>query len=719
MTAEGPAASRGRFAVEPAEVLAALWRRKWLLLLCAVVVGGVAALITVRQPKIYQSTAQILIEPMMPKVLGEGIAVDDVQQQARQERAFNNTQYKTITSRAVLEDVARRTGMLEGADATPSAVRQAVAALSKAVRVEPEGRSRVVNLIVEDSDPARAAHIANTLGAAYIDYTLESRLESTRRASRWLDKQVAQFADRIEQQEAALADFRRGHQLVSVSLEDRQNMISASLSMLNGRLLENRAQLIEKGAQLQIINEVLTSTQPNPDELALINDNPVVQTLKAALVTLDKQQAELSARYGDKHPSMVALQNQVDETEATLRSEVKGVLGALQSEIRALETARSGLEDAVTEEKQKALDLNEMGLDYSKLTRDLGTTKATYEALLKRQTETDLSALLEANFVRWFEQAQPVPVQVRPSLPKNVAIGLFLGLFIGMLAVVAMVLADTTVHRQADVENILGLPFLGVFPRVDDDEAAPRRKGRGPAFSPDRDLYVLNNPKSAAAECARSVRTNLMFMATTRPLGRLLITSARPSEGKTTTAVALAVTMAQAGTRVLLLDSDLRKPRLHRAFGLSGEQGLTSVFVDRTLDEVILSSPLDKLDVLPCGPLPPNPAELLHSQRFSDMLDELSSRYDRVLLDSPPVGAVTDASILSQLVDGTVLVVRAHETPKDVARRAGRQLHDVGAHVVGVILNDFDAKVGDYGYQDHYYYRGYGYGSEADDKAQA
>ena len=717
------------FAVDPAEFINALWRRKWLILLGTLGVGAAVAAGTVRQAKIYQAKAQILIEPVVQKVLGDGMAMDDIGDQARQERAFNNTQYKTITSRKVLEDVVRRLKLHEdpsfkqtagiSTDDPQAAIVAAVGVLSRVISVEPEGRSRVVSLLVEDADPARAARIGNALGNAYIDYTLESRLENTRRASRWLDKQVADFATRIEKQEAALAKYRKTNLLVSVSLEDRQNMISASLSMLNERLLQNRAMLIEKRAQRQVIDEVLASDRPNPDAVALIQDNPVIQELKSSLVTLDKQRAELSTRYGDKHPDMVAVVKQLEETRIALLTEIENVLRALDSEIRALETARNGLEQAVGEEKQKALDLNTMGLEYSKLTRDLGTMKATYEALLKRQTEADLSTLLEANFVRWFEQARVPKLAVRPSVPKNAALGLLAGLLLGVLIVAGGVLLDNTVHGQADVETILRMPFLGIFPRVADNLPRRGRKKKERLFSRERDLFVLKNPKSAAAECARSVRTNLMFMATTRPLRRLLLTSARPAEGKTTTAVALSVAMAQAGNRVLLLDSDLRKPRLHRAFGVSGEEGLTSVFVGRDIDEVIKRTEMPGLDILPCGPLPPNPAELLHSEKFIAVLDMLSERYDRVLLDSPPVGAVTDASILSQLVDGTVLVVQAHETPKEAARRAGQQLRDVGAHIAGVILNDYDVQVGDYGYQHYYYYRGYGYGSDADEEAKA
>lgn len=209
-------------------------------------------------------------------------------------------------------------------------------------------------------------------------------------------------------------------------------------------------------------------------------------------------------------------------------------------------------------------------------------------------------------------------------------------------------------------------------------------------------------------------------MATDRPLRRLLLTSARPGEGKTTTITALGIAMAQAGNRVLIVDTDLRKPRLHRAFGVSGEKGLTSALVGEPIDSCIKNTELVNLQLLPCGPLAPNPAELLHSEKFLGLLDELSEKYDRVLLDSPPIGVVTDAAILSKVSDGTVFVVQANSTPKEAIRRSARQLFDVDATMLGVILNDFEigSKAG--GYSDYYYYQYYrGYGDDEEAKAKA
>lgn len=730
--------------VEPQELLHALRRRMGFIAACGFLVGTAVAAGTLRQDKVYESVAKIVIDPALPNVLGEDIAVDDLSERARAERVFNNTQYRTITSRAVIGAVADRLrlgsrpdfretyGLGGGAD--EALEKELYNQLLRMVRVDPETGSRIVNLVVEDHDRERAAEIANALAAAYIDYTLEQRLTTTREASEWLDKRVAELARELEQAERKLHDFKKSNTLVSVSLEDRQNMTAASLAILNTKMVEARARLIELQAQRDVVRSVMADPGARPETLPAAATHPVIVELRTALVALGKTHAELSTRYGERHPKMLAIAEQIADSRAQLGRELDLIVQGLDRELEGLQATLTGLGEAMAQEKQDALALNNLGLDYSKLTRDFGTTRAIYESLLKRRTEADLSKELKSNFVHEFQSAE-IGVQVRPSLPKNSALGLVLGLVLGVLVTTAGAVLDNTIHGQTDIERFLKLPFLGVLPRIESGGG----RGRSPAHSRDRDLYIVENPQSAAAECARSVRTNLLFMGTDRPLKRLLLTSAGPAEGKTTTAVGLGVTMAQAGNRVLLIDTDLRKPRLHRTFGVSGEVGITSLLIEEDgaapasedgaaragestskdlIARAIKSTEVVGLDILPCGRKPPHPAELLHSARFKQILDELTERYDRVLLDSPPVGAVTDAAILAQVVDGSILVVQANQTSKEAARRAYRRLEDVEAKVVGVVLNDFDIESSPEKGQGYYcYYHRHAYGAEVEDKA--
>jgi capsular exopolysaccharide synthesis family protein len=297
--------------------------------------------------------------------------------------------------------------------------------------------------------------------------------------------------------------------------------------------------------------------------------------------------------------------------------------------------------------------------------------------------------------------------------------GMIGGVFLGLIAAIGRERLDRTIKTPDDVERELRLPFLGLLPQVDaaGDKAerrSARRRGRRDAPAPSGgppELLVHERPTAGVAEAARAMRTNIMFMSPDKPHRTLLVTSSAPAEGKTMVACLLATTMAQAGQRVLLIDCDLRRPRVHRVFGLTNDIGISSAVLEPgTIGASIRSTQVPNLSVLTAGPLPPNPAELLQSELFSKVLDGLMQNYDRVIIDSPPVVPVTDAAVLSTRCDGAVLVVRASKTTKELARRGARSLSDVGGRVLGVVLNAVDLEARHYGYyQRYYYYRREGY----------
>lgn len=723
------AAEPSGLGVDPREIVRSVVRKRWWILASTLLVGGAVMVGTMRQPKIYQGRAKIIIDPVVPKVLGEETQIDDLSEQTRGERAFYNTQYQIISSRAVLADAAARLRLTEDESfledngiraGTPEERERAVlAVLSERFSVQPEIQSRIVSLVYEGRNADRSAKIVNAIAEAYIQYNLERRMAMSRTASKWLDERVEEFRAKIEAQERALAEFQQKKMLVESSLEERQNMASTGLSRIAEKLVDNQTKLIELESRKRVLVASQGTSTATVAELAMTIDRygagASIATYKNLIADLRAQRAQLSTRYGERHPNMVGLDRQIAEAEAQLAAELRMMQAALDKEIEAARAQESSLRAAMADEKSNALEVNGVALEYQRMARDLGTDKRMYELLLKRQTEASLNGLLESNFVRVHETAEPSPIPVRPSVPKNTAIGLVVGLLLGLGVAVGAVLLDNTVHSQAEIEELLRLPFLGVFPRIDADAPAPKRAD-GTVYSSDRDLYIVRNSKSTVAECARSIRTNLLFMSTDKPLHRLLVTSAGPYEGKSTTAIALSVAMAQAGNRVLLIDTDLRRPRLHRAFGVSGERGITSLLLDDQPEPetAIKHTEVVGLDLLPCGPLPPNPAELLHTERFLALAKLLGERYDRIVFDSPPVHAVTDAVILAQLVDGVVVVAKAAQTTKDGIRRAARKLYDVDANLLGVVLNDVDFDHGGYG--GYYYYQryGYAYGADAD-----
>jgi capsular exopolysaccharide synthesis family protein len=272
-----------------------------------------------------------------------------------------------------------------------------------------------------------------------------------------------------------------------------------------------------------------------------------------------------------------------------------------------------------------------------------------------------------------------------------------LGLLIGVVLAFAIEAFDNTVRTPEVAEELIGAPMLGLLPLLTD------AKKRSIQEAPLRDLIVYREPTSLAAEACRSIRTNLMFLSAQKEVQLFVVTSPGPRDGKTTTAISLAITMAQAGARVLLVDTDLRKPRIHKSFGLNSQKGVsTAIMGEATLKDLIVHSEVPNLDVLPCGPIPPNPAELLHTDRFRQILAECRSKYDKVILDSPPTGPVTDPAIIGSVADGVLLVLRAGHTTRETASHARRHLTDAGARILGLVVNQTDRKGGRYGY-------GYGY----------
>jgi len=293
---------------------------------------------------------------------------------------------------------------------------------------------------------------------------------------------------------------------------------------------------------------------------------------------------------------------------------------------------------------------------------------------------------------------------VSPKLHVNVAAAAVIALVLGFGLVLLIVFLDRSIKTTADAQQATGAPVLGVIPLIssaqfDGDES-------------ERDLYVHKQPSSSLAECARSLRTNIMFSSADRQLKTIVVSSANPREGKTTSVIYLGTTMAQSGQRVLLIDSDMRRPRLHVSLKVPRTTGLSNLIVgDKDYDEVIKSTDIPNLFVLPCGPLPPNPAELLMSHRFEVVLEELAKRFDRIILDSPPLQLVTDAVVLSKQADGVILIVHADKTLRDDIKRAARQIRNVGGQIFGVVVNAIDDS------RSTYYYGKYGAYYSYDEKA--
>ncbi|WP_224365033.1 GumC family protein [Hyalangium versicolor] len=702
----------------------AFWRRKWVVLGVAVLVTGLATVQTLRQPKVYASSTSLIIDVAAPRVLDS-----DVKELMGDERSnywFNKEYYATqnqvITSRAVATRVVEKLGLqhdagflgvasLKDEKARLQAMQgaDAVGLLQSRISVGPVKDSRVVNVFVEDLDPQRAALLANEVAQAYMAENLALRLRTTESATQWLEERKVELEKASQASELALYDFKKDADMLAVSAEKEKNSVTERIGSYENSLTQVRTRIAALQGRVDAIRQLQKSAQGDETWAEAVpgaSDTPI-QELKRRFIEQRAVCVELSERYLAEHPKMIECNSRLGVVREDFVRSLTNVVRKAETELVTAVNEEKNLARLLATARDEAFQLGKRQIQFDNLTREAENNRRLYESVLRRLKDIELSGLLRTTNVRVLDAARPSFAPVKPDVRKSVMTALVFGLFLGCLVVVGLELQENTVASQSDVEERLGLAFLGFVPRVE-------QKGENPR---ERDLYVHRQPKSSVAECCRAIRTNLLFMSPDKPFKTLVVTSSGPQEGKSTTCIFLGVAMAQSGNRVLLLDTDMRRPRLHKAFGVPNDVGISSLVVgEGSLDTAVKSTEVPNLFVLPCGPIPPNPAELLHTQAFGELLKAASGKFDRIILDSPPLNAVSDSAVLATQTDGVVLVLRAAKTNRESARRALRSLADVQAQMYGAILNDLD--VTDARYRDTYLtYRGY-YGHYTGDEAK-
>ena len=700
-------------------IYGALIKRLWLVGVVFVMVVSGVTFWTFRQVRYYKAEASIVIDLAAPQVLK---GVDDVVQQGAQgmwsNKEYFETQYRIIKSRSVAEKVVARLGLdhddqflhippnldsaqraevLKSADPTEMVVR--------AINVQPVRDSRVVVIAIEDSSPQRAADLTNAVAEEFIEQNVDRKLTTTRGASAWLAGQLATMRAELEKSEKALYQYKEDHDVLSTSLEARQNISAEKLVAINDALTKTGLRRVEIESHRDTLQELLAESKGaefKAESFKPVADNVLITEFKREYFRLQSEKAEMSEKYLDGHPKRVALDERIAKVKTNIAQAIQTVLRSSEAEFGQVVDEEKRLRSMLEGAKQQALAVNRMELDYERLKREKEQNQQVFEIMVKRQKEVDVAGLLRTNNIRLLDAALVPNHPSRPNRSQNILLAMLLGLVCGIGLVVLLEMLDNTVKSQDDVESGLGLPLLGILPSIPSDA-----KGLDRETLMQRDLFVAQSPNSSVSECARAIRTSLLFSSPDRPFRVLLIASTGPREGKTTAAISIGITMAQSGKRVLLVDGDLRRPRLHRTFGVPSQAGLSTLILgESTIEEAVKSTSIDRLSVLPAGPVPPNPAELLHSARYTEVVKALSERFDQVIIDSPPVGVVTDALVMSTRADGLVLVVRSGTTPKKAAYRGRRALLEINAHIYGAVLNDVDlgSRAGQY----YYYYR-YGY----------
>jgi capsular exopolysaccharide synthesis family protein len=738
--------TESEFALSPALLLMAV-RKHWVLMVLslALCVAG-ASLYTARQTRIYEASATVQMDPQPLAPLGiQGKESGPESFWSNQE--YFATQHQILTSRKIAAAVVRKLGLNRdphflaqapaGKQLPPVNLPMDTAAevLRGRLSVKPVSDSRLARIVYRDADPDRAQRVVSTVIDTYVDQNLDMTLSSATTRAEWLDTQLVKLKADLEAQEMDLHDFKKRNNLLSVSFDDQSNMLRAEIQQLNTTLTELKARREGVAARLNVLAGI------NPEDPALIPQsellgNVVLAPLRAAYIEAKKELERTTALgKGENHPETQVARTNVRAARDALVTELGNIRAGVTADLDAVQRELGGVTTLYTSAKAQAMELNLNEVKYARLRRSKDNTEQVFGVVLERSTESGLSKLMPFNNVRVLDRPLRPQAPVLPRSGMNLAFGMALGLMLGLLGAVGRELLDRTVRDVEDVERTIGLPSLGSLPDVSsrsarealyygaysDKKSSRRDKDKAGAAPANEDLVpellVHVHPKSAAAEASRAVRTNLLFMSPDQPYRSLLVTSGGPAEGKTMVACSIAVAMSQAGQRVCLIDCDLRRPRVHTVFGRNLQEGVTTALLDpNRLDDAVKESTVPNLWVLPAGPMPPNPADLVHSEAFGRLLDSLKSRFDRIVVDSPPVCIVTDAVVLSTRLDATVLVLRARRTRRDAALRALRALRDVGGNVAGFVLNAVTRSSGQYSYS---YYRPYGSSSAESDHEPA
>jgi capsular exopolysaccharide synthesis family protein len=721
-----------------------LWktfRKHWAIILSTLILSvGIAVTYNRTAEVAYQATALVEFDPNPIRPLGEkGANLSPNYSSYWDHREFFETQYKLLVSDEIMRRVIQTLGLMSDPDFLPKkpakegtrpfGVDDLAAVLRKRVTVEPVKNSRLVYVKFEDKDPKRARLLCETLVKVYLQKNLDGSVGQTSEALTWLNGQVDALRHELESTENKLHDFKEKNSLPSLSINEASNMLRVELQELSEALTKTRTRRQELKARQAELEKVPSDKPDSLPATELLQSAYLQQVRKGYLDAVAERQQLLAENKGENHPLVRKAQERLDEQRKALLAEVENIKGAVTRDLAVVEREEAGKGKLYEEARQRAVDLNMKAIEYHRLDRDRENNEKLFGLLLERTKEADLQRMLRVNNARLADPPVEPRAPVRPRVFVNLALGVVFGLLFGAGFAYLREQLDVSLKTPDDVETKLAVPFLGLLPelgagsegggyysyyrrRKDKSKEGKRRRA---ISTEDRELppelVVHERPLSGIAEAARAIRTNVLFMNPDKPYKRILVTSSVPGEGKTTVACSMAVAMAQSGQRVVMIDCDLRRPRLHRIYDRVGDAGVTNVLIGQaTVDEVAKPSIVPNLWTIPAGPIPPNPADILHSEAFKRFIDELSAKFDRVIIDSPPLVAVTDAAIISTSIDGTLFVTRAFKTSRALARQGLRSLWDVDSRVIGAVLNAVDLRKHEYSYyKQYYYYRKEGY----------
>jgi polysaccharide biosynthesis transport protein len=707
-------------------------KRQWTIVAFFLIVVITTAVATFTMKPIFRATTTIQINKENPQIVDfkEIFAVDTM------DLDYYQTQYKILESRSLARKVVQNLKLTKHPEFLPkpqtayqkwkSDILHSISGLFAPsnpgkdpvegnketafinqflgkLKIEPIRNSRLVKIHFDSNNPELSSQVSNAIATTYIQQNLESRFTATQQAKEWLTGQLEDLKAKVERADEALQAFGSKHNIIS--LDEKENVTMQRLTGLNETLTKAESERMAKEALYR------QTKDRNFDSLPSILENKLIMDLKQAYIQLEAQYMRLSETYKPEYPEMVKTRQQMNTIQKRIDGELAKTIAAIRGDYESSLRKESLLRQAFEEQKARVVEMNDKSIQYNILKREADTNKELYKGLLQRMKEAGVSAGIMASNIQVVDPAELPPRPYRPDKRLNILLAAVVGLFLGVGIAFFLEYLDNTVKTPEDVEQLIRLPSFGMVPEI----SYERRRRLETGTSYPVELVTFGHPKSMLSEAYRNIRTSILLSFSERPPKRIAISSPNPSEGKTTTAVNTAIALSQTGAQVIVVDADMRKPRIHKIFSEENGAGLSNFLSGNAgLDSVIKKADIPNLYYIPAGPIPPNPSELIGSKLFKSMMESLGTRFDHIVLDSPPVLGFADAIILSTSVEGIILVVLGGKTPRETLQRAKDVLHQVNAKILGVVINRINIQRSDYGY---YYYRySYYYGREGKKK---
>lgn len=695
-------------------------RAKWRILALAVLVSALTVFVVLNMKPVFSARATLLIEAQQAKA----VQIEEVYGINSGQQEYYLTQFEILKSRSIAETVIDRlqlakhpeftakpgwrdniqallpflAGNREQVSATQQQLRdreRLVSAFVERLSIEPVRKTQLVNIVYEANDPQLAADVANAIGEAYIDSQLSAKMGITQKANDWLGGRLGELRLQLDASEKALQDFRLREGLIDVA--GVRSLGSQELERLGEQVTLMRSKKAQIDGFVRAVRQFGANDMSRLETLPEITAHPGVQQVKAEVISAERKVSELSKFYGPKHPKLMSARSELTTIQQNLHQQIQKLINGISEEANAVSQNLAALEAEMQRAKGQYQDLSGKEAEYQRLSREVETNRQLFDTFMARQKETEVTGNFNSAVARFTDLAVAAVDPIKPNKKLIVILAFVAAVGFGVIVAFVMESLNDTIKTVGEVESVLQQRSLGIVPKM---------VGKKPIAELNRVFF--DTEARQFSESVRSIRTSLSLLGLDRPLQVLLVTSSIPEEGKSTVASNLAFACKQLES-VLLIDADMRKPTIAKRFGLpSFQPGLANYLTGtEALDDCIVTDEQSGIDILPAGSIPLNPLELLSDKKLPELLAQLRGRYQKIIIDTPPVQPVSDALVVSTHTDAAVMVVRADQTRSGLIQLSLAKLVNAHARVVGVVLNDLDLKLAERYYGNFGYYRYY------------